>query len=188
MMNRSLVLSLGYKDRFFNFLDDMKKLLIPVLLLVSTLGWSQSKSYQTLKDHFDDRPEVQGFSIGGWLCRAALSLAMDENDHEIALLKKAMADIDHVRFMVIPKKEFKDQGLSVNGFRSYLRKDSFELLADVRDQGEQVTFYHRSDGTRKDRYFVLVDEQDEVVAIEMKGYIDPAIFESEDARITLYNK
>lgn len=166
----------------------MKRFLLPVLLLVSTFGWSQSKSYQTLKDHFDDRPDVHAFSIGGWLCRATLSLAMDENDREIALLRKAMANIDHVRFIVIPKEEFKAQGLTVNGFRSYLRKDSFEQLADVRDQGDQVTFYHRSDGTRKDRYFVLVDEQDEVVAIEMKGYIDPAIFESEDARITLYNK
>jgi DNA-binding transcriptional regulator of glucitol operon len=166
----------------------MKKLLIPVLLLVSTLGWSQSKSYQTLQHHFDNRPDVQAFSLGGWLCRAALSLAMDDDDRELNLLKKAMADINHVRFIVIPKHEFRQQGLSVNGFRSYLKKDSFELLADVRDQGEQVTFYHRSDGTRKDRYFVLVDDQDEVVAIEMKGYIDPAIFESEDARITLYNK
>lgn len=151
---------------------------------------AQSKSYQTLKDRFKDQPDVHSFSFGGWLCRAALSIAVndDEDDVEVRLLHKAMADINHVRFITIPKNEFKVQGLSVNGFRSYLKKDAFEELASVRDNGEVVTFYHKGDAARRNQYFVLIEDQHEVVAIEMKGYIDPEIFNSDDARITLYNR
>jgi DNA-binding transcriptional regulator of glucitol operon len=168
----------------------MKKILLPIFVLTATLAAGQSKGYETLKSRFKDQPDVHTFSFGGWLCRAALSLAVqdDEDDIEVRLLHKAMADIDHIRFITIPKDEFKAQGLSVNGFRSYLKKDSFEELASVRDKGEHVTFYHKTDGGRKDQYFVLIEEATEVVAIEMKGYIDPEIFNSDDARITLYGK
>lgn len=167
----------------------MKKITF-LFVFLSTLGWAQSKSYQTLKDRFKDQPDVHSFSFGGWLCRAALSIAVndDEDDVEVRLLHKAMADINHVRFITIPKGEFKAQGLSVNGFRAYLKKDAFEELASVRDNGEVVTFYHKGDDARRNQYFVLIEDHHEVVAIEMKGYIDPEIFNSDDARITLYGR
>lgn len=168
----------------------MKKLLLSILLLATiSSAWSQSKSYQTLKDHFKHEPDVHAFSFGGWLCRAALSIAVrdDEDDPEVRLLYRAMQDIDHVRLITIPKEEFGKQGLSVNGFRQYLKKDAFDVLAEVRDKGEHVSFYHKNTG-RKNQYFVLIEESDEVVAIEMKGYVDPKIFESDDARITFYGK
>ncbi len=168
----------------------MKYYLLTLLLAASLATQAQSKSYEALMDRFKGQPDVHAFSFGGWLCRAALSVAVldDDDDPEVRLLHRAMADISHVRFIVIPKGEFRAQGVSVNGFRKYLESDHFELMADLRDKGDHVTFYHRETGHRKSQYFVLVEEQDEVVAIEMKGYVDPEIFNSADARITLYGK
>lgn len=160
-------------------------MIIP-FVLIALGSMAQSKSYQTLKDRFIDQPDVQAFSFGGWLGRAALSFVSESDDPDARLLRKAMADIDHIRFLVIPKQAFREQNLSVNGFRSYLSKDEFDMLADIKDNGERVTFYQREEDARNQRYFVLIDEADEVVAIEMKGYIDPSIFEGQGPRVTVY--
>jgi hypothetical protein len=160
----------------------MKKLFALVLFtLVCTVGFSQSKSYKTLQDHFSDRDNVHSFNLGGVLCRVAVNIATKDEE----LWKNLMKDIDHVRFIVIPKEEFKNQNLSVGGFRNYLSKDSFEEVLAVRDKGENVNVFHRTDGNKKNRYFVLVEESNEVVAIEMKGYIDPEFLKSENNKISL---
>jgi len=97
-----------------------------------------------------------------------------------------MRDIKHIRFMVIPKEEFTRQQLSVKGFRQVLQKDGFEMLAHVRDNGDDVSFLLREEGKdKKKRYFLVIEESDEMVAIEMKGFIDPEIFKDEKNKIAL---
>ena len=160
----------------------MKPLTLIIAFVLSiSASFAQSKSFQTLRDHFIDEENVHTFSISGFFCRAAMSMALDEED---ALLNDMINDIDHVRFMVIPKEEFQKQHLSVNGFKSYLAKDAFEEMMSVRENGEHVTVFMREDGNKKNRYFVLVEESDEVVAIEMKGYIDPQLFRENNNKIT----
>jgi hypothetical protein len=159
----------------------MKKIIAVLFVLISVSGFAQSKSYQTLRDHFSGREDVHSFNLGGLLCRLAVNIATEDEP----LFKNMMKDIDHVRFIVIPKKEFKNQNLSVKGFRNYLSKDSFEEVLAVRDNGDHVNIFHRTDGNKKNRYFVLVEESDEVVAIEMKGYIDPQLFKDENNKISL---
>jgi hypothetical protein len=43
----------------------------------------------------------------------------------------------------------------------------------------------RSDG-KWNRYFVLIEQPDEVVAIELKGYLDPALLK--EAQVTTHNQ
>jgi hypothetical protein len=159
----------------------MKKLFAVLLVLISVSGFAQSKSYQTLRDHFSGSENVHSFSIGGLLCKMAVNIASKDEE----LLRNLMKDISHVRFIVIPKEEFRNQNLSVNGFKNYLSKDSFEEVLAVREKGDHVNVFHRTDGNKKNRYFVLVEESDEVVAIEMKGYIDPQLFKDENNKISL---
>ena len=160
----------------------MKRLATIALLLISTFAFSQSKSYQVLKDHFADEENVHSFNLSGFLCRTAVNMFMDDEE---PVLKDLMNDIDHIRLMVIPREEFGNQNLSVNGFRSYLLKDSFDEVMTVRDKGDHVSIFHREEGNKKNRYFVLVEDESEVVAIEMKGYVDPEIFKNGDNRISL---
>jgi len=87
--------------------------------------------------------------------------------------------VHHVRFMTIPTEAFNAQGVSVRGFKSRLPKDKFEPMADFTNDGSTLAFFHRQEGEKKNRYFVIIEDDGEVIAIEMKGHIDPAIFASE---------
>jgi hypothetical protein len=148
----------------------MKKTVIILAISFSAFcfritGYGQSKSYQTLKDNFIGRPEVHSFSVNGFFSRIVLGFAGEWE------FKEAIKEVQHIRLITIPTKEFIEQELSVNGFRKVLLRDSFEELANIRDNGDDITFFLQSTGKR-DRYILLIQEPDEVVVIEVKGTID----------------
>jgi len=145
---------------------NMKALKILVLVLIVGSAHAQSRSYQTLKDNFIDQPDVHSFSVSGWMGRVILNLA---GEYEF---KEAIKDLNHVRVITIPRSEFKARNLTVKGFKNVLKQDSFQELAFIRDNGEEVSIYLKEGNNNKNQYFVLVEEEQEVVAIEMKGYID----------------
>lgn len=155
--------------------------LIVALMLVTGSVMGQSTSYQILKDKFRDQPNVESFSCSGWLGRLVFKMAGEPEFY------KAIQDLNHVRVMSIPTEEFATQRLTVNGFRRVLRNDSFEELAVVRDQGEVVSIYLREGKNNRNTYFVLVEEEDEVVAIELSGYIDPTLLNPDKTTIS-YNR
>ncbi|HNV29458.1 MAG TPA: DUF4252 domain-containing protein [Cyclobacteriaceae bacterium] len=144
----------------------MKAFKIFVLILVVGSAHAQSKSYQTLKENFINQPDVHSFSVSGWMGRVILNLA---GEYEF---KEAIKDLKHVRVITIPRSEFKARNLTVKGFKNLLKQDSFQELAFIRDNGEEVSIYLKEGNNNKNQYFVLVEEEQEVVAIEMKGYID----------------
>ena len=147
----------------------MKKVIFTSLFcaLVAVQTFSQSNSYRTLKNKFNDSPDVHSFSVSGWACKLIFSIA---GEYEF---KKAVEDIQHIRLITIPKREFETKEVTIKGFKRLLLQDSYEPLAHFRDNGEDVTIYLRESGNKKNYYFVLVEEENEVVAIELKGYINP---------------
>lgn len=151
----------------------MKKFnILIVLVLLASGAIAQSKSYSTLKEKFIDRPDVHSFSISGWVGRLVLRMT---DEHEF---KNAIKELDHVRILIIPRVEFAYQNLTVKGFKKLLTQDSFEQLAFFRENGEDVTLYLREGKNKRNHYFVLVEEDQEVVAIELKGYLDPELLNS----------
>jgi hypothetical protein len=143
--------------------------ILVVLMFVGSFAIAQSKSYNILKDKFSDQADVHSFSFTGWMGRLVLRMA---DEHEF---KDAIKDLQHVRFIEIPKAEFAAQNVSVKGFKNVLLADSFQELAFIRDNGEEITIYLREGNNHKNHYFVLVEEEQEVVAIELKGYLDPQL-------------
>ncbi|MBP9926305.1 MAG: DUF4252 domain-containing protein [Cyclobacteriaceae bacterium] len=154
----------------------MKTIQVIVFVLAGvTLANAQSNSYQTLKNTFSNEAEVHSFAFSGWMGRMVLDMV---GEHE---LKNAIKDLNHVRFITIPHSVFNDRNLSVKGFKKVLQQDSFEEIAYIRDRGEEVTIYLHETGNhqnRKNVYFVLVEEAQEVVAIELKGYLDRELLNS----------
>jgi hypothetical protein len=143
-----------------------------LFLFAASAAASQSRSYLDLKRNFAGQPEVRSIGVSGAICRLVVNIVSHE-DQELA---DALDGVKHVRLMTIPLEEFERRGLSVRGFRSRLTQDNFELIANFKDSDSGVTLYHRPE-KNDDRYFVLVEEDDELVAIEMKGFIDPAAFQ-----------
>ena len=161
----------------------MKKsiLLLFSLLFLSIGAHSQSKSYQALKNNFDGKTDVHSFKVGGFFCRMVLGMAGEWEFNE------AIKDIEHVRLITIPSAEFARQDLSVKGFKKLLRKDSFEELASIKDNGDDVTIFLQSSGKKSDCYIVVIEGPSEIVVVELKGTIDVKMLMDKDKELALQN-
>lgn len=149
----------------------MKKLLVIGLLLmvITAPVVAQHKSFQTLEAHFKGQEEVHSFRVSGFLCRMVLGMAGEWE------FRKAIEDVKHIRLMVIPGYEFKAQNLTAGEFKKVIQQDGFEELATIRDGNDYISLYVHNKGNKNYTYFVWVEEPEEVVAIELKGYINPSI-------------
>lgn len=146
----------------------MKKLLsVLVVTSITNLALAQSDSYETFKDTFRGSKDVFSFRVRGWLARTVLRFANDHEFHE------ALSDIKTIKVTIVPRQRFREKDLSVKEFKKILRDDSFSELAQVRDDGDDVTIYIQENAKRRynNRYFILAEESDQVVAIEMCGYV-----------------
>jgi len=148
----------------------MKKIILSTvvaLLIASASVFAQSESFHTLKDKFVGEDDVHHFAVSGFFARSILWMA---DEHEFY---HAIRDVKTIRLIVIPRDAFKAQRVSLNGFKKVMKDDGFEELARIKDNGDDVTVYLQSSEKKNDRYMILVEEDDEIVAIEMKGRIDP---------------
>ncbi|HBK87107.1 MAG: DUF4252 domain-containing protein [Cyclobacteriaceae bacterium] len=147
----------------------MKKILILMTLVVfSQATFAQSRSFEKLREKFHGAADVHTLKIGGIFLRVVMKLATSDDLEAREMLRS----VNQVRLMVIPQEAFERQGLSVDGFRSVLRKDAFDEMTEVRNGKDRVTVYMRPDSNQSNRYFVLVANDEEVVAMEMKGNVD----------------
>ncbi len=148
----------------------MKKIILSTfiaLLFASASAFAQSESFVTLKDKFSGEDDVHHFAVSGFFARSILWMA---DEHEFY---DAIEEVKTIRLIVIPREAFEAQDVTLNGFKKVLMKDGFEELVRVKDNGDDVTLYLQSSPKKKDRYFVIVEESNEIVAIEIKGSIDP---------------
>lgn len=155
-------------------------LFIAALVITTASTFAQSNSYETLKDKFKNQPEVHSFSLSGWMGRMVLNMA---GEHEF---RSAIKDLQHMRIITIPRSAFLNEQVTVRGFKKVLKQDSFEELAFVREEGEEVSIYLREGNNNKNHYFVLVEEEQEVVALELKGYLDPKLLNPKTTTLATY--
>lgn len=150
----------------------MKSLSTSVLLLfLLTSGvFAQSRSYMALKNKFRGNKEVVSIHASGGFARTILWLAGEDE------FKEAIQDVKDVRFIAIPKKAFRENSVSLEGFKKVAKRESFEELASVKSHRDHVTLMIQTSYKQKhNRYLLLVDSGDEVVVMELKGYIDPSL-------------
>lgn len=148
----------------------MKKILILLTFVVFSLrAHAQSKSFEKLREKFKGEEDVHTLKMGGFMLQVVMKLATVDDRSA----RESLRSVRELRLMVIPHEAFQRQGLSVDGFRGVLRKDAFDEMTEVRKGKDRVTVYMRPDNNHVNRYFVLVANEEEVVAMEMKGNVDP---------------
>jgi len=154
-------------------------LAIAFILAVTTSGFAQSQSFQTLEKKFALNDDVRSFSTSGFLARNILWLA---GEHEF---KKAIRQVKNIRIITIPKHAFIENQVSVQGFKKVIHRDSFEEVASVRDQGDDVSiFIQPLKNSSLNRYLILIDNTCEVVVVEIKGHIDVNLLNQRDANFS----
>ena len=156
--------------------------LIVVALLSPFYLNAQSVSYKTLKDTFDESEKVHSFKVSGFLCRVVMKMAGEWE------FRDAIRDLKSVRIINIPKPEFASRQLTVSGFKKILKGDSFEELASMIDHGDRIYIYLQQKRNTSNRYFVLIDADDEVTGVELNGYIDINLLLDRNKEIATLNK
>lgn len=169
--------------RTSKFQIHMKRKYLLTLLFVAFAcsTFAQSRSYSALKDNFIDQPEVHSFSLNGWFGRMVLNMA---GEHEV---RNAIKELKHVRLITIPRQEFSNRNLTITGFKSLMKQDGFQDLAQIIDNGETVAIYVQEGKTKNNnRYMMLIEEASEIVAIELTGYLDPSkLVSSENSEVII---
>lgn len=159
------------------------KILFAILFVNIAFGLSaQSDSFLTLKDHFEGEEDVHSIKISGFLARTVLWVAGEWE------FRDAISEVRNIRMINIPRKNFSQQELSVPGFRMFLEDDHFESLAKVKEKGSNVEIFLQKTRNREDRYLVLVEEDDEVTVIELKGRIDIQKLKSKNTELSYQSR
>ncbi|SKC78710.1 DUF4252 domain-containing protein [Ohtaekwangia koreensis] len=145
----------------------MKNILALVLITASLSTFAQSESFLTLKEKFGDSRNVTSISVGGFILRTALLISGE--DH----YRDEFGDVSNVRLINIPIEELDKRNLKISGFKKVLRNDNFEEVVSASEDGEHVTIYMQERKRNKNLYFLLIEGEDQILAIEIKGYLDP---------------
>lgn len=159
----------------------MKRTVVFVAFLLAGISESgaQSESFQALEKKFSSEENVFTLSTSGVFARTVLWLA---GEHEF---KRAMKQVKNIRLITIPATAFEQNKVSVAGFKKIVAEDSYEELALVRDRVEEVTLYVQSlENSSLNRYLILIDNPEEVVAVEIKGYIDPGLLNNQHLKVS----
>jgi hypothetical protein len=143
-----------------------------LLTFLTSTAVAQSNSYHALREKFRGERDVIALHASGGFARTILRIAGERD------FKDAIGDVDDIRFIVIPKRAFRANDVTLKGFKKIAREDSFEEIARVKDHGDDVTLMMQTSYTRKhepkdNRYLLLIESGHEVVVMEIKGYIDP---------------
>lgn len=140
---------------------------IVLSFFIATTGFAQSDSFKALKEKFAYHHDVYSFSTNAFWGGTLFWLA---GEHEFY---DAIREIKRISLISIPRHAFNHEEVSVDGFKKVMRKDSFQELARMKDNGDMVTFYMKSTESKNNRYMILVEDSQNVIAIELTGYIDP---------------
>jgi hypothetical protein len=161
----------------------MKSIATSVLLtlLFSSAAFAQSESFKILHEKFAGAPNVVTFRTSGALTRSVLGIAGERN------IKKAIRDVRSVRLIVIPRSEFREKQVTLSGFQKIAEKDSFEPLVKVRDGGDDVTLLVQTLKKKDPRYLFLIDNDNEIVVVEVKGQIDERLLFKDSRKVTYLN-
>jgi hypothetical protein len=145
----------------------MKSIITILFITISSLAVAQSKSFSTLREKFVEADDVSSVRVSGFVLKTILWMAGETEWSD------DFGKVKSVRVINIPQREFKERNLTPGGFKKVLAKDSFEEMASTLDNGERLTIYLKDRDQRSDLYFLLVENNSEVTAIEIRGELDP---------------
>jgi len=147
--------------------------LIVLAFLVATPVAGQTDSYRAFRTKFSGEEDAHFFGVSGFIVRSVLAMTGEDEAREAA------RGIHRVRLAVVPRDAFREQQVTVRGFRQVLQQEAFDELMSFSDNGDAVTVYSNTPRRRDDQcYMMLVEAEDEVVLIEISGQVNEQYFKN----------
>lgn len=140
-----------------------KMFLIAALLGVAGLSFAQTKAIQSFYHKYQNLEGVEDIKLQGWLIKLAARFA-DEDPEAKRLLRK----ITQLRILTM------DNGNLVtpqeyNTLVNNIKKDAFEDLFMIKDNGQNIQFLIREKGDTITDLILLVSGNDEFVLLSLEG-------------------
>lgn len=141
----------------------MKTLSFLILLLCSiTLSQAQTESIQQFYNKYKNLEEVTHIKLQGWVLQLAAKHADDDEANKI--FKK----ITQLRFLNMEEGNPVSTD-EMSKLLHSLRKDNFEELIQIRDEGEQINCFIRSKEDLITDVVLLISGSDEFLLLSLEG-------------------
>jgi hypothetical protein len=158
LTDATLLTSIAMKIRF---------VIAVFVLACSFTASAQSSAFQSMKNTFSEDKDVVTISASGVVARVVLNLAGERE------FRKSIKKVKRIRLISVPKQALQSHRTSVNNLKDGLFKTGYEALTSVKENGNEISLYLQTGTKRKNnRYFLLIDGEDEMLGIEIRGYID----------------
>ena len=143
----------------------MKKIILAIAILaIPFLATSQHESIEKFYDKYVKNEKVTDISLNGWIL--SLASKMTEEDGTEILQK-----ITKLRIMVAEDKNIVTK-TDIKQLMKDVRKNKFEDLITVRDEGTRVNFMIREEGKNITNVLVIVHGDDEFILLSLEGNLN----------------
>lgn len=139
----------------------MKKIIIMQFLLCLCLSASAQKA---LFDKYSDAKGVSSVYISKAMLGMAAGLKAGKSD-----ISKIAGRLDHLRILSVERpsliRTVKKEAVET------FRKEGFEQIMQVKDDGDNVTIYHKTHKNKKNEFVLLNVSEDELEIINVLGNV-----------------
>jgi hypothetical protein len=147
----------------------MKRIFVVMLMLsLPMIGFGQSKSVALLAQKYKGKENVIQMDLNGSIGNFDTGKYLKESQKE-SLIKS----INGFKFLQIPN----NQALKADiiALQKGLKKENYELLAEVLDKKNQFYVYTKGDKKIQDLVVMVKDPKESWVLVEVKGDFDPKL-------------
>jgi hypothetical protein len=143
----------------------MKKILIAIAILaIPFLASSQNESIEKFYNKYVGNEKVSDISLNGWILSMASKMAKEEGSE---ILQK----ITKLRIMLTEEKDIVSRA-DVKQLMRDIRKNDFEDLMTVRDEGTRVNFMIREKGENITNVLVIIHGDGEFILLSLEGNLN----------------
>ena len=136
----------------------MKKIFIAIAILaIPFLASSQQESIEKFYNKYVDNEKISDISLNGWILSMASKMSEEEGTE---ILQKITEEKDIVSKADV-KKLMRD-----------VRKNDFEDLMTVRDEGTRVNFMIREEGENITNVLVIIHGDGEFILLSLEGNLN----------------
>ena len=143
----------------------MKKIIIAIAILaIPFLASSQHESIENFYDKYVGNEKISDISLNGWIL--SMASKMSEEDGTEILQK-----ITKLRIMLAEEKDIVSKA-DVKKLMRDVRKNDFEDLMMVRDEGTRVNFMIREEGKNITNVLVIIHGDGEFIMLSLEGNLN----------------
>lgn len=132
-----------------------------ICLILPTLSFAQSQTVERFFDLYGDHPEYSNVNLQG----SILAFMSNDSDHD------GQIEFNRIRILSAPKGIGQLNLTDIKSLDRRLRGERFELLADMRDNGANITFLMKERGGIISELIMITDGPEKFTLLSLQGKI-----------------